>query len=554
MKQTCKLSGEEFEVGAKEIALLEKISPTFKGKRFNLPLPTLSADLRLQRRLAFRNERSLYQRKSDLSGKSMICMYSSDKPYKVYEQDEWWGSTWDGLVYGRDFDFNRPFFEQFKELELVVPHNALYTTGAENSHYTNFTLHTKNCYLLFGAGNSEDCLYSNFITGSKDCLDCISLYNCELCYNGIASQSCYHCLFFNNCRQCTDCIAVEDCTSCSNCILCFGLYQKEFYVMNKYVGKEIYLKYKKDLENLSEKNIAFLYQELEKLKENLPHRASHIYSSEDCTGDMIFNSKNCTHSFDINESEDSSYIFAMPKSQFCLDACFGSPAGSRFSYEICSALVGNSVSVFNSWYSDSVFYSREVHHSRDLFGCVGLKNKQFCIFNKQYSEKEYQALAAKITEHMIGTGEWGEYFPIELSPFGYNETIANDHFPLEKEEALALAWNWKDDDEVPASQKTNFPEFISEVDESICNQTLYCEETGKAFKIIPKELKFYKTLGLPIPTLAPNQRYRKLFSKKAPRRLFKRNCAETGKEIWTTYSPNRKEKVVSEEVFIKNQR
>ena len=37
---------------------------------------------------------------------------------------------------------------------------------------------------------------------------------------------------------------------------------------------------------------------------------------------------------------------------------------------------------------------------------------------------------------MMKTGEWGEFFPSSLSPFGYNETVAQEHFPMSREEVL----------------------------------------------------------------------------------------------------------------------
>ena len=47
---------------------------------------------------------------------------------------------------------------------------------------------------------------------------------------------------------------------------------------------------------------------------------------------------------------------------------------------------------------------------------------------------------------MKKTGEWGEFFPSSLSPFGYNETVANDFFPLSKEEATKQGFKWKEKD------------------------------------------------------------------------------------------------------------
>jgi hypothetical protein len=52
-------------------------------------------------------------------------MYSPDKLYKVYSQDEWWSDKWNALDYGMDFDFSKKFFEQFSELMKKVPNLSL---------------------------------------------------------------------------------------------------------------------------------------------------------------------------------------------------------------------------------------------------------------------------------------------------------------------------------------------------------------------------------------------------------------------------------------------
>ena len=93
-------------------------------KKINVSYPTFCPSCREIRRLIYRNERNLYHRKCDLTGKSIISIYSSDKPYKVYQKDAWFGDSWDPLEYGMDFDFNKSFFEQFNELLLKTPHPA----------------------------------------------------------------------------------------------------------------------------------------------------------------------------------------------------------------------------------------------------------------------------------------------------------------------------------------------------------------------------------------------------------------------------------------------
>jgi len=55
----------------------------------------------------------LYHRDCDATGKKIISNFSPDKDYIIYEQPYWWSDKWDFRDYGKDFDFNKPFFEQW---------------------------------------------------------------------------------------------------------------------------------------------------------------------------------------------------------------------------------------------------------------------------------------------------------------------------------------------------------------------------------------------------------------------------------------------------------
>ncbi|MFC1751459.1 hypothetical protein ACFL2V_22055, partial [Pseudomonadota bacterium] len=92
-----------------------------------------------------------------------------------------------------------------------------------------------------------------------------------------------------------------------------------------------------------------------------------------------------------------------------------------------------------------------------------------------------------IIDHMKKTGEWGEYFPSNISPFAYNETIALDHFPVPKEEAINMGLNWleKLDEKPKISESTR--------DVQACN---ICHSP---YKNIPQELKYYGKMGLQAP-------------------------------------------------------
>ena len=60
-------------------------------EKVKVPLPTFCSLCRFQKRVMFRNERTLYKRKCDMTGKDMIAIFPQDKNIKVFHYKEWWG-------------------------------------------------------------------------------------------------------------------------------------------------------------------------------------------------------------------------------------------------------------------------------------------------------------------------------------------------------------------------------------------------------------------------------------------------------------------------------
>lgn len=554
MQQTCHQCSSAFDITQEDLAFYEKVSPVFNGKKEVIPPPAHCPDCRMQRRLLFRNDLCLYHRKSDLSGKSMISIYDQGKPYQVYDQDEWWSDRWDELLYGREFNFSRTFKEQFQELSLAVPHQGLFTTNAENSYYTNHSLNTRNCYLVAGATNLEDCLFGRFIISGHDVVDGLSLYGCEWCYEGIASQRCYHCLYFRHSRDCSDCLVIDDCQGCRNCCMCYGLRNKEYCYLNEQCTKEEYERRIAAHVSLTSQGIVAMRRQLAQLSLALPHRAQHVFSSEECSGDMVFNSRNCQSCFDITDCENCKHVTNTPKGIESQDANYTAPDGIEWCYNVGSTVgVPRAMGTFLVWYGADVYYSRECHHSSNIFGCVGMRHKRYCILNKQFTKEEYEALVPKIIEHMRAVGEWGDYLQPDVSTMGYNETLAQEYFPLTREEVLRRGWLWHEETE-PQSQYLGpdyqLPDAIVDVPDDITKQILRCEVTGRPYKIIPQELKFYRTMGLPVPHICPDQRHKERLALRNPRKLWNRECAKCHRTIATSYEPSLPEIVYCESCYL----
>ena len=80
---TCWIS---FNITDVDIDFLERLTPIIGWKKFELPLPNLCPECRKFQRLAWRNEKNIYKRKCDFSGKDIIAIYPPDSIYKVYDE------------------------------------------------------------------------------------------------------------------------------------------------------------------------------------------------------------------------------------------------------------------------------------------------------------------------------------------------------------------------------------------------------------------------------------------------------------------------------------
>jgi len=184
---------------------------------------------------------------------------------------------------------------------------------------------------------------------------------------------------------------------------------------------------------------------------------------------------------------------------------------------------------------------------RDLFGCIALREKQYCIFNRQYSQKKYQVLVSKIKEHMDTLPyadakgriyKYGEFFPVETAPFAYNESMAHDWFPLTESQVIAEGWRWREEADRAAVIDifpNDLPDHVKDTDESIVGKTIGCLHAGLSaggcnqkctlgFRIIPSEFEFYRSKNIALPRLCPNCRHYERMRRLTTYKLYERQC------------------------------
>lgn len=482
----------------------------------------------------------------------MISNYHPESPYKVYKQDIWWSDKWDPLEYAQDIDWNRPFFDQYSELLLKVPRYSLHTSYEydENCDYTNYCTKNKDCYLIFDSDMNRDCWYSYSVNKSESCMDCYRAGQCRLCYGCIDCVDCYNCRFAQDCQNCADSLFLKNCIGCKNCIMCANLTNKEYWVENEQMTKEEFEKIKTIV--TSRTQIEAAKKRFAALKLQYPERFIHGTHNEDVLGDYLTNCKAAYHCFDSRDLWDCRYNYQgwMPVK----DAMDTQQLGdAEMAYECTFSGMESQRLWFTShcFGNHDLLYCSFCSRNSDLFGCVGMKRKKHCILNKQYSPEEYATLTAKLIEHMRKYHEWGEFMPMQLASFAYNETIAQNYEPLTEEEVKKEGLAWRAPDPKEYAQATfSAPETIGEVPDGVTGETLSCSNCKRNYRIIQKELDFLRTADLPLPDQCFFCRHeqRRLF--RNPRKLWNRECAKCNAPIATTYSPDRPETVYCEQCYL----
>jgi hypothetical protein len=543
-----------------------------------VPPPTFCPECRFQRRLAFRNERKLFRNINARTSEKILTIYPQESGIVVYTDEDFRSDLWDPMDYGVDYDFSRQFFKQILELMKKVPRPArnYYVDTMVNSDYSANCGYFKNCYLLFNADYCEDCAYGNGVNYAKSCYDISHCINSERCYESFWIMKCNRAHFCSQCVECMEILFCKDCLGCSNCFGCMNLRNKKYCIFNIQYTKEEYEEKITGMKLNSWKGIEEARQKAHEFWLKNPNKYHQGVKNVNSTGAYVTNSKNVRNGYLVRECEDCKYVQYLqepPASKNCYDICIWGDNNT-----LCYENEASGGGTFNLKFSIECWpnirdseYCVFCQNSSNLFGCVGLKNKDHCIFNKQYTKEEYEELVVKIKKHMDEMPytdkagrvyKYGEFFPVEFSPFAYNQTLAFDHFTLSKEEALKSDYLWKDP--TPQEYKItmkgeDLPDAIEEAKDDILDAIISCAKCKKAFRIIKQELEFLRREKISLPRYCVDCRHSRRIVQRLPSNLFHRQCMcdknhphHSGKcpnEFETSYAPDRPEIVYCESCY-----
>ena len=555
--RTCQNCKNEFNVDSDDFAFYEKL---------NVPAPTFCPLCRFQRRLTFRNERTFYKRECELCHKNVISIFSPEKGFRILCSACWWGDGWDSGENYLEYDSNKNFFEQLGELQKKTPfmEKVIDYSTVVNSDYINHAGSCQNCYLIFTADFCENVYYGSTLAHVKDSADLLMGSHVELVYGTIGGSGSSSSYFNKNCSTCVGVWYSKDCVGCTDCFGCVNLRNKSNYIYNEPYTKEEYKKKIAEMELDRHSSHVKIRGSIYDFWKKFPNRYVHGRMNQNSTGDYVVESKNAKECYQAYGLEDCAYtqFITLPPVKDTYDftdwgngveRCIEVTNGGEGAYELkYSAMCGGN--------DRNVEYSLFALNCSDCFGCVNLRKKQYCILNKQYSKEEYFALREKIIADLEKNPyvdkkgrvfKYGEFFPYDISPFSYNESFAAQYFPLSKEEILEKGFAYsepKAPEYTETIKQDDIPDSIKNIPDDFSKEILKCA-CGKYYRVVVGEFQLLKRFGIPVPRECPDCRHMFRVGLLNPYHLYDRTCDKCGKQVKSSFAPERPEIIYCESCY-----
>jgi len=513
----CKLCGVEFEIPNKDRQYFEIHGVSY---------PRYCRLCSWKRKLSFQNEYQVYKRKCDATGKTMISVYKEGTPFPVYEKEYWTGGEWE--LPQADYDENKPFFEQYFEFSKRVPRPSTNRVGAENSEYAHLIFDSKSCYLSFQVFQSEKLIGCYRAVRMLDSANSFFCIESELLCECVNCAKCYNLKFSEDCENCSDGAFLYDCKGCRNCFMCWNLRNKEYYFMNEKYSKEEYEK------KIAQYDLGLLEgqkkakKDFDDLRERFIAKALHAINCENCYGDYLVGCKDCSEIYFSDGCRDSKNVLRGTEDINSFDAVVGGKI------ELCYNLLQpgwcyKCAFTMNCNRCNEMYLSESCEDLSECLGCISLKRGKFCIFNKRYAEEEYHRLKDKIFAELREANEFERFFDPSLSPFKYEETIADLYFPEVRDSRL----------------RGNGTERARDAVVEKC----MCCERGLSFS--EAEKKFYEKIGLALPDKCFYCRIMTLARPYSVVEMKTCKCANCEDEIITGKSERVYKKIYCEKCYLK---
>ena len=383
-----------------------------------------------------------HKRKCDLSGESIISIFPANARFPVYKTTHWYSDSWEPPY--QEYDPARPFFDQLYELQTKSPKPHQYGTQNQNSDYSDDVWECKNCYLCRSMLRSENVYYSYRTFNGHDSLDLCYCYDSDKSYSSNYCFKIFNTKYAFDSRDAMDSAFLYDCRDVKDCFMCWNLRHKQYCILNEQYSKEDYFRKIVEYNTGSWNELQKMKEEFAKrVREEAIHKTNYNVRVYDSSGNFMTDCKNCDNSYFLESSENCFDVYRGLESKETADS------NGVWQAQMCWGVMqlSRGYRLFNSLYCTDCNDSEYLDfctNCENCFGCVGLRNKKYCILNKQYEEKEYFKLRDKIASDMKLGGEYGQSFPMKMAYTGYNLSLAGTIFPAGKEEVERWGGYWEE--------------------------------------------------------------------------------------------------------------
>ncbi|MDA1038274.1 MAG: hypothetical protein O2877_01130 [bacterium] len=529
-ERTYELTGEKWMMDEEEIGWY---------KTFNVPPHPWAPIVRLKHLMGFPSGIAIWKKAHADTGKEILTFVHPDSPFKVIEDKEWWSREF--AQDEKELDSSRPFFDQFRELAYSIPVSALRDDGSNINCVAVDSLDDRDSHLVFGTNKLNRVTYAAISFNQERSI---------LTTNSISANESYMinaCAELHNCRYCFQNGKLVNCTfsfACSNLENCFGSVAREheqYLFFNEQLTKSewekrvagIDLKSRKVFDEYSEKFLKLV-------TETYWPPDFRVEPLEDSYGEYLLRAKG---NHDCYWNDTGTDIYKCWVGLEVRDSAYTMWAGwtDRTYHSVDVVKASNTKFCFRVWNSQSMEYSMDCHDCEFCFGCVGLRKKKFHIFNKSYSEEEYWKKLDEIKSTMLERGEYGTFFPADLSQSGYQFSMGQFFLGYTEKELAQFKAPTFDPaiGNVVASgdivKSSDLPDHLDDVDPKIhIGKPILDEKLGRMYTITQSEYEFYKEKGVPIPNEHFLTRMNKMFNHSNGPIPEKATCEKCGVEI-TTY-------------------
>ena len=394
--KTCRRCWKKFEISAEERRLLKKFKFKIWDFKTDIGEPELCPDCRSRNLFMFRNERFFYKNFCSICGKPVVSIFSPYLNFKVVCKE------CEKKVNNDDYflDYKKwKFFNQIRELlsKVYLPANFWWNVSwwVFYNHVTN----SENIFFSYSVTKSNNVFNSWRVINSKNVKDSILVYDSE---------------------NVLDSIGIVD---SKNVVCSFDVTGSKEVYFSVWVKNKEYVFFNEDFSNRKD--------EFEKLKRKL--KSYNFYLKYKKKFDKLLTTYKIKNvdKFVTKDVVNSMFVYFMTNCQFMYNV-FYDDFSKKVYNTISSDTNVNVICSFGVYFSKYTFYCIFSQWLKYSLWSIWLENKKFTILNKEYNLEDWTKVVLEIIDELKTKKMWWKFFYPFISPYPYNDSIAQDFYPIKK--------------------------------------------------------------------------------------------------------------------------